>query len=73
MFSLMVTQDYSRRAVRFAEIASMLEAAGKRLKWARSLEQSGAHRHGNGGSLAPGSRRVAFIPAICRRAALITV
>ena len=41
MFSLMVTQDYSRRAVRFAEIASMLEAAGKRLKMARTWNSLG--------------------------------
>ncbi|MGD0745220.1 MAG: hypothetical protein ABSA45_08700 [Verrucomicrobiota bacterium] len=36
LFSLMVTQDYSRRAVRYAEMASMLAGAAKRLKLVRT-------------------------------------
>jgi hypothetical protein len=36
IFSLMITQDYSRRAVRYGEMASMLEDAAKRLKTVRT-------------------------------------
>ena len=36
IFSLLITQDYSRRAVRYDEMAAMLEAAGRRLKMART-------------------------------------
>jgi hypothetical protein len=36
VFSLMITQDYSRRAVRYGEMASMLEDAAKRLKVVRT-------------------------------------
>jgi hypothetical protein len=32
----MITQDYSRRAVRYGEMASMLEDAAKRLKVVRT-------------------------------------
>lgn len=36
IFSLLITQDYSRRAVRYDEMASRLEAAARRLKMART-------------------------------------
>ncbi|HXR05654.1 MAG TPA: hypothetical protein VN836_13195 [Verrucomicrobiae bacterium] len=36
IFSLMITQDYSRRAVRYGEMASMLEDAARRLKMVRT-------------------------------------
>jgi hypothetical protein len=36
IFSLLITQDYSRRAVRYGEMASMLEDAAKRLKMVRT-------------------------------------
>ena len=36
IFSLLITQDYSRRAVRYGEMASMLEGAARRLKMART-------------------------------------
>ncbi|HXE42345.1 MAG TPA: hypothetical protein VN516_04905, partial [Candidatus Baltobacteraceae bacterium] len=36
IFSLLITQDYSRRAVRYAEMALMLEDAMKRLKLVRT-------------------------------------
>jgi len=36
IFSLMITQDYSRRAVRYGEMAAMLEDAARRLKMVRT-------------------------------------
>ena len=36
IFSLLITQDYSRRAARYGEMASMLEAAARRLKMVRT-------------------------------------
>jgi hypothetical protein len=36
IFSLLITQDYSRRAVRYSEMAAMLEEARKRLRQAQT-------------------------------------